>query len=376
MNSLAANRQDVQLDDTAPTFCVLAVEPDAKQAAILEQALDGRISGKLVVVNSTEAALKALVNAIPDLVLVSPLLPPRTEDRFLEHLRVLGVDASHLQLLSIPRFGDDQAPAPKKRTFGSLGLKKVGAARQTGDSVAATFADEVAACLERLADVRNEGNFFAEGGGFATEQDTGVRLEHIERLLERLPMEEPEEPEELDEPGEQAPVETLLTNGPEPEEDAMPTAQELVGTGTDTPRLPRFLTLDQHIAPSLRAVLDEADGCLRMAFLTGGGACAVRALDILLADQGINDTERAHQLRELGKKHPAVAESFLRILLQVMSDPNAVWDISRLTLAIALLKAIAHEIYVLGPERTERATYVLGLLERFNAGMKGGGTAA
>lgn len=375
MNSLATNRHHVQLDDTAPTFCVLAVEPDAKQAAILEQSLDGRISGKLVVVNSTEAALKALVNAIPDLVLVSPLLPPRTEDRFLEHLRVLGVDASHLQLLSIPRFGDDHAPAAKKRTFGSLGLKKGGAANRAGDSVAATFADEVAACLERLAEVRNEGNFFSEGGGFGAVQDDGVRLEHIERLLERLP---PEEPEELDEPGEQAPVEPLLTNGPEPEpeEDAMPTAQELIASGTDSPRLPRFLTLDQHISPSIRAVLDEADGCLRMAFLTGGGACAVRALDILLADQGITDTDRAHQLRELGKKHPAVAESFLRILLQVMSDPNAVWDISRLTLAIALLKAIAHEIYVLGPERTERATYVLGLLERFNAGMKGGGTAA
>jgi hypothetical protein len=375
MNSLATNRDHVPLNDTASRLCVLAVEPDANQAAILEQALAGRIPGKLVVVASTEAALKALVHAIPDLVLVSPLLPPRTEEQLVDHLRMLGVDASHLQLLSIPQFGgEDQPAAAKKRTFGSLGLKKLGAGRQAGDDVALTFADEVAACLTRLAEVRSEGSFFAEGGGFGEEPEaTGVRLEHIERLLERLP---PEEPQELDEPGEQAPVETLLTNGPEPEEDAMPTAQELVGSGTDSPRLPRFLTLDQHISPSLRAVLDEADGCLRMAFLTGGGACAMRALDLLLADQGIVETDRAHQLRELGKKHPAVAESFLRILLQVMSDPNAIWDVSRLTLAIALLKAIAHEIYVLGPERTERATYVLGLLERFNAGMKGGGTAA
>jgi hypothetical protein len=59
-----------------------------------------------------------------------------------------------------------------------------------------------------------------------------------------------------------------------------------------------------------------------------------------------------------------------------MSDPSAIWEASRLKLAIALLKAIAHEIYVLGPERTERATYVLGLLERFNAGAKGGGGSA
>jgi hypothetical protein len=59
-----------------------------------------------------------------------------------------------------------------------------------------------------------------------------------------------------------------------------------------------------------------------------------------------------------------------------MSDSSARWEIKRLTLAIVLLKAVAHEIYVLGPERTERASYVLALVERFNAGIKSGGSAA
>jgi hypothetical protein len=39
-------------------------------------------------------------------------------------------------------------------------------------------------------------------------------------------------------------------------------------------------------------------------------------------------------------------------------------------LAIAILKAIAYEIYVLGPERKERAAYVLELLERFKSAGK------
>ena len=49
--------------------------------------------------------------------------------------------------------------------------------------------------------------------------------------------------------------------------------------------------------------------------------------------------------------------------------------ISGLTLAIALLKAIAYEIYVLGPERAERTTYVLGLADRFKPGIRGGSAA-
>src|SRR5206468_8575750 len=121
--------------------CLLAIEPDASQARALEQVLAGRIGGKLLVVSSTEAALKALVDTIPDLVLVSPLLAPRTEDQFLAHLRALGVDASHLQILSIPRFGNNDE-LKKKGPFRLNSLKKLaGGAPPVCDPVA--FANEV-----------------------------------------------------------------------------------------------------------------------------------------------------------------------------------------------------------------------------------------
>jgi CheY-like chemotaxis protein len=368
MNSLALHRQP------APTFCVLAVEPDANQALVLEQSLEGRIHGKLTVVSSLEAALEALGGAIPDLVLVSPLLPARTEDRLIEHLRALGVDASHLQLLSIPRFGNEQAQPEKKRTFGSL-MSKTFSSGQPGDPVASAFADDVAAHLARLSGSMPKSLPKTP----PVDQEAGVRLSDLEHLLDRLhPEEQPEAqlPEvqlaesplpEAQLEHEQTPIEEPFIDQPG---DVMPTA--VMPTGQE----PRFLTPDPHISAPLRAVLDEADGCLRMAFLTGGGACAVRALDLLLTEQGIVGTDRAHSLRELGKKHPAVAEAFLRMLLQVMSDSSALWEIKRLTLAIVLLKAVAHEIYVLGPERTERASYVLALVERFNAGIKSGGSAA
>ena len=318
MNSLALNRHNAP-----PTCCVLAVEPDANQALVLEQSLEGRIHGRLTVVSSVEAALETLVAAIPDLVLVSPLLPARTEDKLIEHLRALGVDASHLQLLSIPRFGNEHALPETKRTFGSLMSKTLSGVRPT-DPVASAFAVDVAAHLARLS------------GSLPTslpkaapvEPEAGVRLAHIEHLLDRLQPEEQPEEQLKDQPEDlQTPIEEPFIDQPG---DVMPTA--VMPTGQE----PRFLTPDPHISAPLRAILDEADGCLRMAFLTGGGACAVRALDLLLTEQGIVGTDRAHQLRELGKKHPAVAESFLRMLLQVMSESSALWEIKRLTLAIVL----------------------------------------
>jgi hypothetical protein len=158
----------------------------------------------------------------------------------------------------------------------------------------------------------------------------------------------------------------------------MPTAHEVHVDARDSAasKFPRFLTLDEQIPMPLRALLDEADGCLKMSFLTGGGACAIRTLDLLLSEQGISDAERPEQIQQLGKKHPAVPESFLRVLSLVTNNPSGAWDEARVTLATVILKAISYEIYVLGPERKERAAYVIELLERFKAVGKGGSADA
>ena len=158
----------------------------------------------------------------------------------------------------------------------------------------------------------------------------------------------------------------------------MQTAHEPTGSAAydAASRNPKFLTLDEQVSPALRTLLEEADGCLQMSFFTGGGACAGRALDLLLTEQGISGSDRAHSIQDIGKKHPAVADSFLRILTLAMADSGGTWDAARLTLAVVILKAIAYEIYVLGPERTERAAYVIGLLERLNPVSRGGSSAA
>jgi hypothetical protein len=368
------NRHSTSEREAPAAACVLAIEPDAEQARVLQNVLAGRIPGKLVTVGSTEAALKALVDTIPDLVLLSPLLAPRTEEQLMAHLRALGVDALHLQILSIPRFGDVDTSSGKKRPVKLQSFsKQAGGPTPTCDPVA--FANEVAAQLTGWSQTRLEK---PQESADNADSSAGVRVEHIEQLLERLridsiesPSDEPSTPPDV---AEAAPVEAIQ------EIDVMPmqTAHESTSTMHDagSSRLPRFLTLDDQISATLRTLLDEADGCLQMSFFTGGGACAGRALDMMLAEQGIGGSDRAHAIQDIGKKHPAVADSFLRVLSLAMADPGGTWDGPRLTLAVVILKAIAYEIYVLGPERAERANYVIGLLERFNAANKGGGAAA
>ena len=321
----------------------LAIEPDVSQAAVLERVLGARIRGTLKVVGSIDEACSALGERIPDVILMSPLLAPQDEKEIVARLGSVGVDASHVKLLSIPRVGDAPQPLEKKRRFGWHSQKDHAAGGAGFDAVA--FAGEVDSYLAEASTLRQRHPPDEDARPGRADIDTlpDVRIAHIEQLLERLHVDPVQPPE-----GE--PPHT-------PKRDFMPIPTTL----------PKFLTLDDSVPRPLRALLDEADGCLKMSFLVGAGACAARTLDLLLAEQGLSEGERADQILQLGKKHPAVSESFLRGLSLVMNNPSGSWDEARATLSIAILKAVAYEIYVLGPERKERAAYVIELLERYRS---------
>ena len=348
-------------DSHANMAYALAVEPDASQAEALERMLNARIGGALRVVGSIDEAFGALVERIPDLILMSPLLAPQDEEQIVARLGSMGIDASHVRLLSIPRFGDNPAPVEKKRRFGWQSQKEPSYVGGGCDPVA--FANDVTEYLSQASTLRQQSQTLDDQPGRG-EEDTlaGLRIEHIEQLLDRLDADPPSQTE-----SDPLPI-------PEREPMATSTTPETIAGAArhaGDARLPRFLTLDDKVPLPLRALLEEADGCLKMSFLVGAGACAGRTLDLLLAEQGLGEADRAEQILQLGKKHPAVAEAFLRGLSLVTNNPSGAWDEARATLAIAILKAIAYEIYVLGPERKERAAYVLELLERYRSAAKG-----
>jgi hypothetical protein len=130
---------------------VLAVEPDSTQANILRKILRGRIDAELLVVSTKDAALEAINSRVPDLVLVSTLLPPRDEDGLFAHLRSLD-GASHLQTLTIPQLRRRQKPAAQGAF--SVFRKKTATSAPTGCDPH-LFLQEVESYLARARELRS-----------------------------------------------------------------------------------------------------------------------------------------------------------------------------------------------------------------------------
>ena len=125
---------------------------------------------------------------------------------------------------------------------------------------------------------------------------------------------------------------------------------------------PRFLVIDPRAPALLRQLLDEADGCLNMAFVHGGTACARRAIDLILVTEDVSGEDFRECLQKLKEKHPAVAPTLFQILA-MLGDGDDPLPPEALKALIATIKAIVFEIYVQGPERVERLMYVHQLVE-------------
>jgi hypothetical protein len=129
---------------------------------------------------------------------------------------------------------------------------------------------------------------------------------------------------------------------------------------------PPFLIVDDRIPGALRDLLLEADGCVGQGFLTGGTACAQRAVDAMLKFEKAEGPTFDSRVHSLGEKHPTLSQLFLKVLTQVGDASSR--DTSRLTsntlhLLVVTLKAVAYEIYVVGPDRADRLQYVRRVLD-------------
>jgi len=80
---------------------VLAIEPDRRQAAHLTAILKHQVDAELVIADTTEGALDAIGNRVPDLVLVPALLSPQDDAALAAALRVIAA-AAHVRTLTIP----------------------------------------------------------------------------------------------------------------------------------------------------------------------------------------------------------------------------------------------------------------------------------
>jgi CheY-like chemotaxis protein len=96
---------------------ILAIEPDPARARSLKEVLDAHISGPIEFVPSADAALHAIDQHVPDVVLTSTFLSPSDEVRLTDHLKALPA-ASHVQVIITPHFIDaDDAPRGNGNVF-------------------------------------------------------------------------------------------------------------------------------------------------------------------------------------------------------------------------------------------------------------------
>jgi hypothetical protein len=137
---------------------------------------------------------------------------------------------------------------------------------------------------------------------------------------------------------------------------------EPLGLDDDRTPTPRFLTVDPRVPEPVRQLVDEADGCLNMAFVVGGSACIRRAIRKTLETEGVETEDFAASVQALGEKHQGVAPTLFQVveLLGAGDDPL---HVDALRALIATFKGILYELYVLGEERAESLAYLSKLLQ-------------
>src|SRR5438552_12054650 len=132
---------------------ILAIEPDPRQAAQLATIVHQRLGAELIVAETTERALGAIGNRVPDLVLVPALLSPQDDAALAAALRVIAV-AAHVRTLTTPVFSSG---TKRSQSGGGLLSRFLGGKTDTASSVGcdpAVFAEQISDYLREAAEER------------------------------------------------------------------------------------------------------------------------------------------------------------------------------------------------------------------------------
>jgi len=124
-----------------------------------------------------------------------------------------------------------------------------------------------------------------------------------------------------------------------------------------------FFVMDERIPRVIRELITEAEGSLKMNFLTGASACTRKAIYELLVHEKAEGDDYQEKIKSLKGKHPGVDDTAYDVLahIQDMTSDKVheqswpKWDSANLRLIIETLRMVLHEIYVVPAERAERA---------------------
>jgi CheY-like chemotaxis protein len=127
---------------------ILAIEPNKTQAHQLNALVRQHLKAELVTAPTAAAALAALGDRIPDVVLTPALFGLRDEAALTDRLRQLGTDGSHVQTLAIPILASGPSRGPNNSL---LGRKKDNKADANVGCDPAIFAEQIKVYLQRAS---------------------------------------------------------------------------------------------------------------------------------------------------------------------------------------------------------------------------------
>ena len=139
-----------------------------------------------------------------------------------------------------------------------------------------------------------------------------------------------------------------------------------------------FNVVDERIPHIFRGLITEAEGCLKMNYLTGASACVRKAIYELLIKENAIGEDYEKKIKNLKEKHPAIDPSYFDILshIQEMTSDKIheqswdKWDSKHINLFLETLKNVFHEIYVIPAEKKERVNEVQKVLQELKTTKK------
>jgi hypothetical protein len=133
-----------------------------------------------------------------------------------------------------------------------------------------------------------------------------------------------------------------------------------------------FFVIDNRIHEIVRELITEAEGCLKMNYLTGASACMRKAIYELLVKEEAKGKDYESRIKWLKSKYPDSDPDFFDILshIQDMTSDKVheqswdKWDSPQLKLIIETLKSVLFDIYVIPDQRKERSKKIAQMKEK------------
>lgn len=133
-----------------------------------------------------------------------------------------------------------------------------------------------------------------------------------------------------------------------------------------------FFTIDNRVPRIIRELITEAEGCLKMNYLTGASACMRKAIYELLDYEKLEDDSYENRIKALKSQYSSVDPELFDILghIQQMTSDKVHeqswedWDTPTIKLIIETLKTVLYEIYVRPDEMNQRRNAIQQLREQ------------